>query len=30
MNKHIIVEEMPHGVRSMILSAILSCSMFSF
>ena len=28
MNKHIIVEEMPHGVRSMILSAVLSCSMF--
>jgi len=28
MNRHIIVEEMPHGVRSMILSAVLSCSMF--
>ena len=28
MNKHIIVEEMPHGLRSMILSAVLSCSMF--
>ena len=28
MKKHIIVEEMPHGVRSMILSATLSCSMF--
>jgi len=28
MNKHLIVEEMPHGLRSMILSAILSCSMF--
>ena len=30
MNKHIIVEEMPHGLRSMILSAVLSCSMFFF
>jgi len=30
MNRHIIVEEMPHGVRSMILSAVLSCAMFFF
>lgn len=28
MNKHLIVEEMPHGTRTMILSAVLSCSMF--
>ena len=30
MKRHLIVEEMPHGLRSMILSAVLSCSMFFF
>jgi len=30
MNRHIIVEEMPHGLRSVILSSILSCAMFFF
>jgi hypothetical protein len=28
MNKHIILEETPHGTRTMVLSAVLSCSMF--
>jgi len=28
MNKHVIVEEMPHGLRSVILASVLSCSMF--
>ena len=30
MNKHIIEEVHPHAVRTAILSAVLSCSMFFF